>query len=384
VPGLTAEILAALAQNAGVAVEQAMSLPPAIYHDAEILQLETQKLFRQDWICIGRTAEIPAPGDYVSRTIIDTPVFCIRQKDGTIRAFANTCLHRGAELLCGDGHATRITCPYHSWTYDIAGQLIGAPFMQRSKGFATRDFRLQTLASEIWQGFIYVSLAKQPHSLPDALLGLTKLVADFRMADYVPVFAMEESWDANWKCLVENFMDAYHVHRVHRNSFGKSGTSEDITFLFPGDEQFAYHLIQEDEQRKSVDAHPANTWLKGDDRFKTYLVNIFPAHVMQLQPDMLWYLSILPDGIDRISIRWGVSIPAEILDAAPNRQHEIDRVMALIHQVNSEDRPIVENIFRTTRSPFAVRGPFSWLERNVWDFGRYLARRLCATGSVVK
>jgi phenylpropionate dioxygenase-like ring-hydroxylating dioxygenase large terminal subunit len=171
-------------------------------------------------------------------------------------------------------------------------------------------------------------------------------------------------------------MDAYHLHRVHRASFGKYGQSEDITTLYPGGDQFAYHVVQEHEGRQSVFAHPENTRLKGDDRYKTCLIHIFPSHLMQLQPDLLWYLSLLPVGIGGVSIRWGVSIPAEILDNADDRQAAIDGQMDLIHQVNGEDRPIVENVFRTTASPDAVQGPLSWLERNVWDFGRYLARRL--------
>ncbi len=98
---------------------------------------------------------------------------------------------------------------------------------------------------------------------------------------------------------------------------------------------------------------------------------------MQLQPDMLWYLSILPHGLDMVSVRWAVSIPREILDTSSDRQAHIDELMELLHQVNSEDLPIVENVFRTTRSPDAGQGPLSYLERNVWQFGRYLARRLC-------
>jgi hypothetical protein len=79
-----------------------------------------------------------------------------------------------------------------------------------------------------------------------------------------------------------------------------------------------------------------------------------------------------------VNIRWAVSIPAEILDSAEDRQATIDDMMGLLHQVNSEDRPVVENVFRTTASPDAVQGPLSYLERNVWEFGRYLARNLCA------
>jgi phenylpropionate dioxygenase-like ring-hydroxylating dioxygenase large terminal subunit len=97
---------------------------------------------------------------------------------------------------------------------------------------------------------------------------------------------------------------------------------------------------------------------------------------MQLQPDMLWYLSLIPDGIDAVRVRWGVSMPREILDGADDREGVIDGVMALVHQVNAEDKPVVENVFSATRSPHAEQGRLSYLERNVWQFGRYLARRL--------
>jgi len=372
----TSSLLQRLAQNANASFSDALSLPPAIYHDASICQLETERIFYGDWICLGRTAEVPRSGDFICRDIAGAPVFVVRQGDASIRAFANVCAHRASRLLDGAGHVSRISCPYHSWTYDLAGQLIGAPFMQRTPGFDVANHRLKELACDTWQGFVYVSLREQTAPVADRLHGLADLVGDFRMADYVPVFEQVESWRTNWKCLVENFMDAYHIHRVHRNSFARYGSSEERTVLFPGDDAFTYHYVQEDEESHSVFAHPQNTWLQGPDRFRTFLINIFPAQVIQLQPDFLWYLSILPDGLDKVDIRWAVSIPAEILDHASDRQAAIDEVMSLLHKVNGEDRPIVENVFRSTASPDAAQGPLSYLERNVWEFGRYLARRL--------
>ena len=374
----TKSILTALADNTSGSFDDALSLPPSIYHDPEILNLEVDQIFRKDWICIGRLAEIPEAGDYICRDVTDSPVFVVRQKDSSVKAFANVCVHRAARLLDGEGHTSRISCPYHSWTYEITGQLIGAPFMKETKGFDVKDHRLKALACDTWEGFVYVNLNRDADLISVRLSELSSLVADFRMGDYVPVYSAEETWNTNWKCLVENFMDTYHLHRVHKDSFSKYGTSEDITHLFPGGDAFAYHLIQETEERNSVYPHAGNTWLKGDDRYKTYLINIFPSHVIQLQPDMLWYLSILPLGTEKVSIRWAVSIPAEILDGADDRQGEIDKVMELLHQVNSEDRPIVENVSQTTRSPEAARGPLSYLERNLWDFARYLARSLCS------
>ncbi len=377
-PQSTKNLLQLLAQNANASFDDAQGLPPSIYHSAEIHELEKERLFRKEWICIGRTAEIPHKGDFLCRDIVDAPVFVMRQRDASLKAFANVCAHRSSRLLTGAGHVSRISCPYHSWTYELDGQLIGAPFMDKTPGFDIANHRLKDLACETWEGFIYVSLQPDPKPVKDHLTVLTDLVSGFRMTDYVQVFATEETWNTNWKCLVENFMDAYHLHRVHKDSFGKHGSSEDQTQLFPGEDAFTYHYVQEDEGPRSVHAHPDNTWLQGPDRRRTWLISIFPSHVIQLQPDMLWYLSILPDGLDKVNIRWAVSIPAEILDSAKVSQAVIDEVMALIHQVNGEDRPIVENVFRATASPDAAQGPLSYLERNVWEFGRYLARNLCS------
>jgi len=372
----TQDILKLLANNANEDFADSRTLPPAIYHNPGILQLETDRLFRREWICLGRLAEIPDTGDYICRDIIDSPVFVVRQRDQSVKAFANVCVHRSARLLESDGHVTRISCPYHCWTYGLDGQLIGAPFMKQTPGFDVRSHRLKELHCDTWEGFIYVNLDPGATPLSEHLSALSEQIGNFRIEDYVPVFSREETWNTNWKCLVENYMDAYHIHRVHKDSFGKYGSSEEQTHLFDGNDAFTYHYVQEEEGPKSVHAHPDNTWLQGADRSRTYLINIFPSHTMQLQPDMLWYLSILPNGLDMVSVRWAVSIPREILAASSDRQAHIDELMELLHQVNSEDLPIVENVFRTTRSPEAGQGPLSYLERNVWQFGRYLARRL--------
>jgi phenylpropionate dioxygenase-like ring-hydroxylating dioxygenase large terminal subunit len=372
----TKAILEALAGNAKADFDNAQSLPPGIYHDREILKLEIERLFRREWLCMGRLAEMAGAGDYIARDLAGAPVFAVRQRDGGVRAFANVCLHRAAQLLDGDGHVSRISCPYHSWTYDIDGQLLGAPFMQETPGFDVTDRRLVELGCETWEGFVYVNADADAVPLAPRLAGLSGMVGDYRMADYEPVFTIEEAWPTNWKCLVENYMDAYHIHRVHRESFAKYGSSEELTTLLDGDEAWTCHYVEEAEGPKTVAPHPDNNWISEENRHRTWLINVFPAHTMQLQPDMLWYLSLIPDGIDAVRVRWAVSIPREILDAASDRQAVIDEVMALVHQVNGEDKPVVESVFNATRSPHAEQGRLSYLERNVWQFGRFLARKL--------
>ncbi len=371
------EILRLLQKNAAGSFQVAQSLPPGIYHDDEIHQLEQQRIFHRDWMCVGRLAELPQPGDYVTFNIADQPILVVRQKDDTVSAFANVCLHRCSRLLEGNGHVSKISCPYHSWTYDLTGQLVGAPFMQRTHDFDLKQHKLKTVSCEVWQGFVYVCLQENPPALGPRLSNLSRQIEDYRIADYVHVHQEEEVWGINWKCLAENFMDDYHLHRVHANSFNKYSSFEDVTEFFPGEDAYAFQYVQEDGGPHSVKAHVDNHWLSDDKRHRTYLINIFPTHLIQLQPDLLWYLSIMPDGIDRVRIRWSVSIPKEILETAEDRTAYIAEEIDFLKQVNGEDKMAVTRVHEATRSHEAQQGPLSWLERNVWDFGRYLARALC-------
>ena len=103
--------------------------------------------------------DIPNPGDYITYAINDQPIFVIRGKDGAIRSFSNVCLHRMMTLLEDSGNCGRITCPYHGWTYDTEGRVIGAGHMgKRDPEFDKKGYRLPELRTEIWHGWIYVTL----------------------------------------------------------------------------------------------------------------------------------------------------------------------------------------------------------------------------------
>ena len=370
------QILDDLAATAARSFERGRSLPPAVYTAPEALELEMERIFRKEWICVGRAAEIPNPGDYQTHEIAGQPIFVIRQKDRSLQAFANVCLHRCTKLLEGSGNKRRIVCPYHAWTYDSNGQLIGAPHMGKTPEFIVKDHRLHEVRLETWEGFIYVTLNPDATSIAERLTGLTEVVGRYRMADYEPLICEEEVWNTNWKCLVENFMDAYHIFKVHRSSFEQYGNSAAATTLLPGGDAYTYHLVNAGPENEYSVAHSDNTWLDGEFRHTIVLACAFPSHTMQLQPDMLWYLNIHPQGTDRVKIRWAVSVPKEVIADVKDRDAHIDEIRKLLVQVNSEDRPTIERIRQGVNYVSATQGPLSHLELNVYEFGRYLARRL--------
>ena len=106
------------------------------------------------------------------------------------------------------------------------------------------------------------------------------------------------------------------------------------------------------------------------------LAAVYPTHVVQLQPDWLWYLVLSPLGVGRVHIRWSVAVAPEVWSDEAGRAGLVARILGLIDTVNAEDRPVVEGVWRALHHGSATRGPFSYLEGNVYDIDRYLATRL--------
>ncbi len=381
-------LLAQLASHAALPVEKAAALPPAAYTDPSVLRLERERIFASEWLCVGRTMDVPANGDYVTREVPSPnddsllSVILVRGDDGVVRAFANVCAHRCATLLDGAGSTARITCPYHAWVYRLDGQCIAAPYMQKSteadgSPFDAANHHLAELATEVWEGFVYVSQTAYPTALAPRVSGLTDVVSRYRMADYVTVGGGTDVWDTNWKCLAENFLDAYHVFKVHKNTFAKDSDSTGTTSVHPGGEGYTYHVAVDDPTSAYGTAHVNNDVLDGPWRHSTLLTATYPTHVIQLQPDWLWSLVLSPIGVGHVHIRWSLAVAPEVWnDPVLDRDGYLARILDLLTAVNGEDRPVIEGVWRALHHRNAARGPFSYLERNVYDIGQYIAARL--------
>ena len=374
----------ALANNKDDAFEQARMLPLEAYRSEELLAAELAELFANDWLCVGRTADLKSTGDYLTAQIPttmggDRSIIVLRADDGEVRAFDNVCVHRGARLLDGCGNESRITCPYHAWAYRLDGSLIGGPYMAESvesdgTPFTPDAHRLVDLKAEVWEGFIFVSQNDEATPLAPTLGGLTDVVGRYRMADYVPVHEQVDVWPTNWKLLVENFLDAYHIFKVHKDSFGVDGDNTRNTHMHPGTAHWAHHRVHEVDGPDM--AAPTNAHLVDEWRKTIVLAAVFPGFVIQLQPDWLWFLRVTPHGTDQARVAWQVAVAPETLAAQDDPDAYVADVMKLIHQVNSEDHTIVEGLRASVHRPQFSGAPLSYLERNVWDFDQYVRNRL--------
>ena len=356
--------------------DHARALPPEVYLSEGVLDLERTHLFNREWMCVGRAESIPNPGDYIAYDILDQPVFVVRGADNEIRALSNVCLHRMSRLLDGCGNAKRIVCPYHAWTYGLDGQLTHAPHMQDASAFSTKDYCLPRIRCEVWEGWVYVTLGGASlRSVADQLQPLhDTVVGRYRMTDYVETFREEHVWETNWKVLAENFMESYHLFKLHKATVGPHSRVEDMECP-PGGETFNYHWLTKDSSLAIGNAHPDNRHLEGDWRRTTALVTIYPSQMVTLTPGYFWYLVLQPRGVDKVHIVYGGGMAPEYIDD-PKSAEYVAELKTLLDEVNAEDKVGVENVYRGLKSDLATGGQLCYLERPNYEFGQYLARTL--------
>jgi Rieske 2Fe-2S family protein len=191
-------------------------LPAAWYHDPGHYRRELEAFWYRRWIAVAREEELPSAGDWRVVRIGTQSIVVVRDESG-LRAFHNTCRHRGS-VLCTGEHGNfarrRIVCPYHSWTYDLAGQLVATPRRMQTPDFRLEDFQLYALALETWGGFVFVNLAGKAAAPLDAG-DLPKQFERYRLADLRIGKRMVVDVKANWKLIAENFSECFHCPPVH-------------------------------------------------------------------------------------------------------------------------------------------------------------------------
>src|SRR5260370_738281 len=203
---------------------EAEALPPWCYTAQEFYDREVERIFRKAWNFIGRAEEIAKRGDYMVCDLVGESIIVLRDKVGRLRAFANTCRHRGTRLLDGTGNCKSIACPYHAWVYALDGKLISSLGMEQTVAFDPADYGLIPVRLEDWAGFLFVNFTADGETLTDYLGDLPSRFAAYNFADMVCVRRKGYDLACNWKLYVENAMEDYHTPTVHRKSIGLQKT----------------------------------------------------------------------------------------------------------------------------------------------------------------
>jgi Rieske 2Fe-2S family protein len=194
-------------------------LPSAWYHDAAHYARELDVFWYRRWIAVARATELDGPGAFRVVTIGTQSIVIVRGGDGALRAFHNTCRHRGS-ILCTeeagrlrDGH---VRCPFHAWTYDLEGRLIATPRRMPTPDFDPANFSLFEVLLACWGGFVFVNLARETAApLLDTLGEMTTRFASYPLDRLVVGKRVVADVRANWKLVAENFAECLHCPPVH-------------------------------------------------------------------------------------------------------------------------------------------------------------------------
>ncbi len=190
------------------------ALPQGLYNDAQTFEFDMQAIYGRSWLMIGFECELPRHGSYLAEMIGNWPILIVRGRDGEIRAFHNSCRHRGS-LLCqpGSGTAPRIVCPYHNWTYGLDGALMVATRM--AEDFDKSEHGLKQLHLKRCAGAMFVCFAANPPPFEDFAEKFAAYLGPQRMEDAKLAHTSVLSERANWKLVMENGRECYHCAANH-------------------------------------------------------------------------------------------------------------------------------------------------------------------------
>ena len=364
------QTLEALHHSLTLDYDSARSMPAEFYTSEELLEVEKDKLFTSQWLCIGRVQQIPKPGDYYATEVMGEPLIVVRTKKRTISVLSNVCRHRGSILVNDSGNTDTFTCPYHSWSYNIDGSLRRAPLIIDRPDFEPKKCRLPTFSSEVWGGFIYVNLDGTAPALAPQLEGLNNLIKNYHLADMVELHSEESIWETNWKCLTENFMEGYHLSTVHHKTLHPI-TPTHLCKHFPaGQGYFGYFSVFPDDLPQRGKYHPD---LTTEERQRSVMFAIPPGHVAGVAGHKVSYLYLQPDTVDTVRVKRGIAfadpaIPKDSLGTAVD----------LFEQTMAEDKIQLANWRRGLHSRSVTTAPLAPanFEGNVLDFYQYMARHI--------
>jgi choline monooxygenase len=278
------------------------ALSPHLYLDPEVLGLEDERIFSRTWQFAGHVSQVAEPGTYITTNAGSQPVLVVRDDEGRLRAFRNVCRHRGSRLLSGSGECKKaIRCRYHGWTYRMDGQLIGVPEGRQIPGLDKSSLGLFPARVEELCGLVFVNLDIHATPLAEQVAGLPERLARYGFERLRVRQERPSSQPANWKIVVDNYLEGYHVPIAHPGLMRLVDYKRYDVELFdnwvwfdaPLRDKPSGNLIERVYQRL-VEPMPG----LGPEHTRVWrYILIYPNTTIDLYPDQMAIWQIVPKGI---------------------------------------------------------------------------------------
>jgi Rieske 2Fe-2S family protein len=365
------------------------SLPAAWYYDPSQYARELDAIWYRDWVCVGRLETLASDGEYFVASIGKQKVIVTRVADGQVKAYYNTCRHRGSELCSettGKFRNGRIICPYHVWTYSLQGKLLATPGRFETDDFKVDDYDLYGVHADTWGGFIFVNLAAEPDtSLAEFLGADAEPVKNWPLADLRSIRQETLPVACNWKIFWENYNECYHCPKVHPELCKVMPDYKKAVFdacdlpgwqpKFEGDKGLG--SVGAGAQTWSMDGKISLPLIEGPTEqeiatgviFGTFLSSMYVV----VHPDYVRTVRVVPTGPENtdLVVDWLVSPEAENIS-----DDDIERVCELARLVVQQDGDVCERNQRGLHSRPHQAGMLVPQEYELWRFHEYIREKL--------
>jgi Rieske 2Fe-2S family protein len=359
------------------------TLPGSAYSDPELFAREQELIFEQMWFCAASSADIGKAGSFRTVQIGRESILLTRSRRGEARAFFNICRHRGAKLCTeesGEG-ARSFQCPYHAWTYDLDGKLIAAPNLTKMPDIDRVEYGLRKVHVREWLGHVWVSLAEEPPSFEDTVIGDVRTrLGDVESLEHYGVenlaLGQRIAYDvkANWKLIIENFMECYHCATIH----------PELTEVLPefadglAAQYFVGHgaLFGEDIKGFTVDGAEGHERIPGvteDQDRRYYAVTVRPQVFLNMVPDHVIVHRMYPLAPDHTIVECDWLFLPEVIESG----EDLSKSVELFHRVNQQDFEACERCQAATDSRvYADGGVLVPSEHHIAEFHNWVLDQL--------
>ena len=319
------------------------TLPGSTYTDPAIFALEQENIFERMWFCAVRSADLPDAGNFRTVQIGRESVLVTRSRDGSLRAFLNICRHRGAKLCVEETGTVKrnFQCPYHAWTYGLDGKLVAAPNLTSMPDVDRVEYGLRPVHLREWLGYAWLSLADEPASFEETVqqdvrerLGNLDAIGNYQVSELDLGRRITYDVKANWKLIIENFMECYHCATIH----------PELTEVLPefADGYAAQYYVGhgavfgEEIKGFTIDGSAGFENLSGVDAEQDrryYAITVRPQVFINLVPDHVIIHRMFPMAADRTIVECDWLYAKDVVATGK----DVSRSVELFHRVNEQD-----------------------------------------------
>jgi glycine betaine catabolism A len=283
----------------------ARTMPGEYYTSPNVLAEERAKLFPSMWHCVGRVSTLDLAGDFIVREIGGESIILVRGRGGDLRAFFNVCRHRGTRI-CSESRgqfSETIQCPYHAWTYNIDGRLIGAPHMQEVAGFDKKDYPLHQAAVAEWEGFVFVNVGDNPEPFDRWFAPMMGRLSRYNLASLEVKHSVRYEVGANWKLVFQNYSECLHCPMIHPELSTVLPYTSGANDLIEGPFLGGYMEIMAPNESATLSGKACgrlvNPALSDHDRRRAYYYTLMPNMLLSIHPDYVNYYIVIPVAADK-------------------------------------------------------------------------------------